>query len=128
MISWRNPGPEHRDWSLDHYVGACIGAAEVTAEIAGSPDANVTGFCAGGMTQSAMLAHLAATGRDLVHASTLAVTTIDTEAKSVMTMFVSQRTADSAIARSARKGMLEGRSLAVSSRGCAPTSLSGTTG
>ena len=37
MISWRNPGPEHRDWSLDSYVGACLEAADVAAEIAGSP-------------------------------------------------------------------------------------------
>ena len=47
-----------------------------------------------------------------MHANTLAVTTIDTEAKSVMTMFVSERTAHTAIARSARKGVLEGKSLA----------------
>ena len=60
MISWRNPGPEQRAWSLDRYVRACVEAAEVAAEIAGSPDVNVTGFSAGGMTQSATLAHLTA--------------------------------------------------------------------
>jgi polyhydroxyalkanoate synthase len=112
MISWRNPGPEQRDWSLDDYAAACLEALEVAAAISRSPDVNVTGFCAGGMTQAALVSHLAATGRKLVHSNTLAVTTIDTQAKSVMTMFVSERSAAAAIEGSARKGVLEGRSLA----------------
>ena len=112
MISWRNPGPEQRDWSLDTYVEACLEAVAVAAEICSSPDVNVAGFCAGGMTQTAMLSHLVANGSELVHANTLAVTTIDTEAKSVMTMFVSERTAAASIADSRRKGVLKGSSLA----------------
>jgi polyhydroxyalkanoate synthase len=70
------------------------------------------GFCAGGITQSLLLGHLAATGRQLVNASTLAVTTIDTEAKSTMNMFASQRSAQSSISQSRRKGILAGRELA----------------
>ena len=112
MISWRNPGPDQRDWSLDTYVSACLEAVEVAAAITDSPDVNVAGFCAGGMTQAAMLAHLAATNRDIVHSSTLAVTTIDAHARSVMNMFVSERSAAASIAESRRKGILDGRSLA----------------
>jgi polyhydroxyalkanoate synthase len=112
VISWRNPGPTQRDWSLDSYVAACIEAAQATAAITESPDVNVIGFCAGGITQSAMLGHLAATKSALVHASTLAVTSIDTLAKSVMTMFVSERTAAAAIAQSRDRGILDGKSLA----------------
>lgn len=112
MISWRNPGPDDRDWSLDSYVLACLEAAEVAAAITRSQDVNVIGFCAGGITQSAMLAHLSATGRHLVNASSLAVTTIDAHAKSVMNMFVSERSAATAIANSRRAGVLDGRSLA----------------
>jgi polyhydroxyalkanoate synthase len=112
MISWRNPGPEQRDWSLDNYVSACLEAIEVVTSITRSADINAIGFCAGGMTHSALLSHLAAIDRPLVHASTLAVTTIDTEAESVMTMFVSERSAAAAIERSADKGVLDGQSLA----------------
>jgi polyhydroxyalkanoate synthase len=111
-ISWRNPRPEHRDWSLDTYVGACLEAAEVTCEIVGTPDLNMVGFCAGGITQSLLLGHLAGTGRDLVSSSTLAVTTIDTEAKSTMNMFATRRSVEAAIAQSRRKGVLSGRELA----------------
>ena len=110
-MSWRNPGPDQREWSLDDYVAACLEAIETACAITGSEDANVIGFCAGGITQSLLLGHLAATGRPLVHASTLAVTTIDTTAKSVMNMFVSERSMAASIDKSRRKGVLEGRQL-----------------
>ncbi|HET9691167.1 MAG TPA: alpha/beta fold hydrolase [Acidimicrobiales bacterium] len=112
VMSWRNPTPDHRDWGIDDYVSACIEAMEVAAEITGSDSVNLTGFCAGGMTQIAALSHLAATGRDLVNAATLAVTLIDTEVSSTLTMFASERTIRSAIATSRRKGVLDGRELA----------------
>jgi polyhydroxyalkanoate synthase len=111
-ISWRNPTPAQRDWSLDTYVAACVEAAEVTCDIAGTDDLNVIGFCAGGITQSLLMGHLAAIGRDLVASSTLAVTTIDTEAKSSMNMFATRRTVESSIAQTRRKGILAGRDLA----------------
>jgi polyhydroxyalkanoate synthase len=112
VMSWRNPTPAERDWSLDTYVDACLEAAEVACAIAGTPDLNMVGFCAGGITQSLLLGHLAATGRDLVSSSALAVTTIDTEAKSTMNMFATRRSVEAAIAQSRRKGMLSGRDLA----------------
>ena len=110
-ISWRNPGPEQRDWGLDEYAAACIEAMEVAAEVTGSDTVNVTGFCAGGMTESAVLSHLAATGRHLVNAATLAITLIDTEVTSTLNMFASERTLRTAINQSRRKGVLDGRSL-----------------
>jgi polyhydroxyalkanoate synthase len=111
-ISWRNPTSAQRDWSLDTYVGACLDAAEVVCDITDSDDLNMIGFCAGGITQSLLMGHLAATGRDLVRSSTLAVTTIDTEAKSTMNMFATRRSAETSIAQSRRKGVLAGRDLA----------------
>jgi polyhydroxyalkanoate synthase len=111
-ISWRNPTPAQRDWSLDTYVAACLEAAEVVCDIAGTDDLNLIGFCAGGITQSLLLGHLAATGRDLVASSALAVTTIDTEAKSSMNMFASRRSVESSISQTRRKGVLRGRDLA----------------
>jgi polyhydroxyalkanoate synthase len=70
MISWRNPGPEHRAWGLDTYAAACLEAAEVATDILGSDQTNVIGFCAGGMTEAALLSHLAQTGNEIVNAST----------------------------------------------------------
>jgi poly[(R)-3-hydroxyalkanoate] polymerase subunit PhaC len=111
-IAWRNPTSAQREWTLDTYVKACLEAAEVACDVAGTDDLNLIGFCAGGITQSLLVGHLAATGRKLVNSSTLAVTTIDTEAKSSMNMFATRRSAETSIAQSNRKGVLSGRDLA----------------
>jgi len=71
---WRNAGPEHRNWGLDEYVNACKEAMEAACEISGSPDCNVLGICAGGITTSLTLGHLAAMGDKRVNAGTLLVT------------------------------------------------------
>jgi polyhydroxyalkanoate synthase len=112
IISWRNPGPDQRDWSLDDYAASCIEAMRVAADVSGSQQVNVSGFCAGGMTLSSVVSHLAADNDELVNAVTLAVTLIDTDVTSTLNMFASERTLRTAIGRSRRKGVLEGRSLA----------------
>lgn len=112
MISWRNPRPEHRDWSLDDYGNACLEAMRVASEICGVEQVNTIGFCSGGMTLAGVLSHLAATRGDLINAASLAVTLLDTEVSSDLNMFVSRRTVSAAIARSRRKGVLDGRTLA----------------
>jgi polyhydroxyalkanoate synthase len=112
MVSWRNPGPDQRDWSLDDYSNACIEAMRVAAQITQVERVNAVAFCAGGMTLSGVLAHLAVTHDDLVNGVTLAVTMLDTEVTSTLNMFASQRTVRTAIAKSRRKGVLDGASLA----------------
>ena len=112
LISWRNPGPEHRDWSLDDYGKACLEAMNVAADICGVDQVNTVGFCAGGMTLAGVLSHLAATHDDLINAVTLGVTLLDTAVSSSLNMFASRRTVSAAIARSRRKGVLDGRTLA----------------
>ncbi len=54
-ISWRNPGPEHRNWGLNDYVGAIKDAIAVVSEITGSADVNLLAICAGGITSSLRL-------------------------------------------------------------------------
>jgi polyhydroxyalkanoate synthase subunit PhaC len=112
LISWRNPGPEQRDWSLDDYGRACLEAMEVAAELCGVEQVNTIGFCAGGMTLAGVLSHLAATHTELINAATLAVTLLDTDVNNSLNMFVSRRTVAAAISRSRRKGVLDGRTLA----------------
>jgi polyhydroxyalkanoate synthase subunit PhaC len=112
LISWRNPSPEHRDWDIDRYVSACIEAFEVASDVAGTDSVNVSGFCSGGMTELATLSYLAWTGRDLVHSATLAVTLVDTGVSGSLETFSTDRTVKAAVARSRRKGVLDGRQLA----------------
>lgn len=59
-ISWRNPHAEHAAWNLDTYAAAVLEALAVVREIADASEANVHGFCAGGLILSCALNHLAA--------------------------------------------------------------------
>ena len=77
MISWRNPTPKQADWDLDTYAERVRRAIGVAKEITGSPDVNTLGFCAGGIIQTTLLNHLAATGDTSVHSAAYAVTLLD---------------------------------------------------
>jgi polyhydroxyalkanoate synthase len=112
LMSWRNPTPEHRDWDIGRYVSACIEAFDVASDVTGMDSVNVAGFCSGGMTELASLSYLASSGRNLVEAATLAVTLVDTGVSSSLDAFSTDRTIKAAVARSRRKGVLDGRQLA----------------
>ncbi len=111
-ISWRNPTPENRNWGLDDYVTACRQALDAACEITGSADANVVAVCAGGITTSLLLGHLAATQENRVHAATLLVTMLDTSMPSMTGMFATEEAIKSAITKSNRKGVLDGADIA----------------
>ncbi len=111
-LSWRNPGPEHRDWDMAAYVRAIEEAIEVTSEITGSEDLNILGACAGGITTAILMGHLAAAGVPRLHSATLLVTVLDTEVPSMTGIFASERAIQTARKRSARRGVLAGDELA----------------
>lgn len=111
-ISWRNPTVAERELGLDDYVGACERAIAMVSEISGSPDCNVLGICAGGITTSLTLAHLAALGERKVNAATLLVTMLDTSLPSMTGMFATEDVITDAIERSRKKGVLAGSDMA----------------
>jgi polyhydroxyalkanoate synthase subunit PhaC len=111
-ISWRNPTPQNRNWGLDDYITACKDAIAAACEITGSPDCNVLGVCAGGITTSLMLGHLAASNDKRVNAVTLLVTMLDTSMPSMTGMFATEDAIKAARDRSAEKGVLDGADMA----------------
>jgi polyhydroxyalkanoate synthase len=112
-ISWRNPDQRHADWSLDTYAQAVLDALDAVERITGADKTHVLGLCAGGITASCALAHLAATDRlDRIAGLTLGVTVLDNERSGTVSAFVDPAVAQLAIADSARRGYLDGRSLA----------------
>lgn len=110
-ISWRNAQPEHRDWDLDTYVAAVIEATDAALEITGSPDLNLLGVCAGGITSAAMLGHLAAIGDKRINAATFLVTIIDWDVPSTMGTMLSAPVVAASTRRSQDKGILAGEDL-----------------
>jgi polyhydroxyalkanoate synthase len=113
-MSWRNPDSRHADWDLDTYAGAVLEALEAVEEITGADKTHVMGLCAGGIVLSTVLAHLAAKGEleDRIAGVTLGVCVLDQHNAGTTGAFMGPGTAIAAVADSARKGYLSGRSLA----------------
>lgn len=113
VISWRNPDLRHADWGFDTYVTSILEALDAVEEITGSARTALAGICSGGILASIVAAYLAGIGReDRLVGVLLAVTVIDNRGAGTISALSDPRIAEQAKARSARKGYLDGRSLA----------------
>ena len=111
MISWRNPGPEQREWSMDTYAAAVLRAVDVARDIFRSDDVNLLAFCAGGILSTTVLNHLAATNDERVRTASFGVTLLDFDVPATIGAFNSGAALGLARARSNRDGLVTGRSL-----------------
>ncbi len=113
-ISWRNPGPEHRDWTLDDYVAAIHAASDAILDISKAQKVNLIGACAGGVTTTIAAARLAAQADDRLNSLTLLVAVLDMAAAedTAMGLFVTDETVALAKAKSGAAGVLEGSEMA----------------
>lgn len=111
MVSWVNPTAENRDWSLDDYVGTVDRALDAVCDIAGSDDAHVMGFCAGGITAAVTEAHLAARGEDRVRTASFAVTLLDWHVRSLVGMMGAGSVVAAGRRGSQKAGVLDGKAL-----------------
>lgn len=111
VISWRNPTAEQKDWNLDTYIAAILEATDVVRAICGTDDLNTMGFCAGGITMTAMLGYLAATGDTRVNAAAYAVTLLDFETEAMIGALRSKSVLEMAKQRSGSEGIIKGEDL-----------------
>ena len=122
-ISWRNPTTEHRSWDCDTYGQAILDAIDVTRRITRSDSAHVQASCSGGILTAMTAAHLSAIGEaDRLASLTLMVTVLD-QTKAGVAAAIGEEEAKLAIAQSARKGYLDGRTLAEMFAWLRPTDL-----
>jgi polyhydroxyalkanoate synthase subunit PhaC len=113
VMSWRNPDARHRDWNLDTYGGALIEALAAVRTISGAAKVSLCALCSGGIMASMVAAHLGVTGQLHQLASLcLGVTVLDQSQSGTAGAFIDQKTADAAMAVSAARGYLDGRTLA----------------
>ena len=123
-ISWRNPTAEHRTWGFDTYGQAILDALDAVQTITNSDRTHVQASCSGGILAAMTAAHLTATGEDDRLASlTLMVTVLDQQKAGFAAAAIDEQAANIAIALSARKGYLDGRSLAEVFAWLRPTDL-----
>jgi polyhydroxyalkanoate synthase subunit PhaC len=112
-LSWKNPGPEAADWSLETYAQAIVDALDAVEAITGSGSTHLKGLCAGGIVLSAVAAHLSASGQGgRIAGLSLGVCAIDNRQAGTAGAMVDPGVAAAAVADSARRGYLSGRSLA----------------
>jgi polyhydroxyalkanoate synthase len=113
VISWRNPDARHREWDSDIYGQAIVDAMDATQRICRSDQIQLCATCSGGNLASMLLAHLADSGQlDRVTSFTLTVTMLDSAQAGLVSAFADERVAAAAVAASASRGYLDGRSLA----------------
>jgi len=113
VISWRNPDARHRDWGADIYGQAIVEAGQAVRRICRADRLLLLGLCSGGILAAMALAHLAVSGRqDGVAGFGLAVTVLDQARAGTASAALDEGTARAAVAASAARGFLDGRSLA----------------
>ena len=88
MAVWRNPSSQRDEgkWGLDDYLAAAERAANLVKKIAHTDQLHLLGLCAGGITASYVLAHLAAVGDNSVKSATFVVTMLTGEKPNVVGM------------------------------------------
>jgi polyhydroxyalkanoate synthase len=123
-ISWRNPTAENRNWGFDTYGQAILNALEAVEKITQTERTHLQASCSGGILAAMTAAHLNAIGEGQRLASlTLMVTVLDQQKAGFASAAIDEETANIAIALSARKGYLDGRSLAEVFAWLRPTDL-----
>ena len=114
---------EHRSWNCDIYGQAILDAIDVTRKITRSDSAHVQASCSGGILTAMTAAHLSAVGEaDRLASLTLMVTVLD-QTKAGVAAAIDEEEAKLAIVMSARKGYLDGRTLAEVFAWLRPTDL-----
>jgi len=113
VISWRNPDARHSKWGLDAYAGAILAALDAVEDICATDSTHVLAACSGGMLASMTAAHLAATGSlDRLASLGLLVTVLDQTRAGLASAMIDENLAARAVAKSRRRGYLDGRQLA----------------
>lgn len=125
VVSWRNPGPEHAHWGLSEYSAGIELAVSVACNITSQTKVNLLGACAGGITLASFAAARLAVGDTRVNSMSLLVNVLDTGAlgDTGLGLFASPRVFEAAKRLSKRKGVLDGRDMAIAFAWLRPNDL-----
>ncbi len=113
IISWVNPRKELSDKSFEDYmVEGPLAALDAMEQATGVSEANILGFCIGGILTIGMLSYLAAKGDKRVKSATFLATMVDLKEVGEAAVFLDEEQLRSIEAHVAEKGYLEGHHMA----------------
>jgi polyhydroxyalkanoate synthase len=116
VTSWKNPGPDMRDTTLDDYMlKGTLEAVRAAREITGAPHVHLSGYCIGGTIVAALLAWLNRAGgraKPPVGHWSLFTTLLDFTNPGDVDVFISEAGIETLERRMAEKGYLDGQDMA----------------
>ena len=89
VISWRNPGPEHRDLGFDDYrkLGP-MKALDIICEVTGEQKVHTAGYCLGGTLLAILASAMARDGDDRLKSVTLLAAQTDFSSPGELGLFI----------------------------------------
>ena len=113
IIAWRNPNSQRGDGKrgLNEYLAAEERANEVVKKITRSDKINLLGLCAGGITLSYVLAHLATIGDKLPNSATFVVTMLTGDKPNVVGMLDTEQARTALKQAAAKEEIVPGTAL-----------------
>lgn len=116
VVSWRNPDARHSKWGFDEYAEAIREAFNVVDDISGVSSVHTVAACSGGLlaviTAARRAAETDAKNMERVASLSLLVTMIDQSEGGTAGAMVDEHMAAAAVAKSRRRGYLDGNQLA----------------
>lgn len=111
-LSYRNPGPEHRDLTMADYLDSgLLAALDVVEDITGESRADVAALCLGGTLATAAAAWLAARGDRRIGTLTLLNTMLDYRDPGPLGVFTDARAVERLERRMRGPGYLPGSAM-----------------
>lgn len=112
VVSWVNPGKDLAHMGFEDYMrSGPMAALDAIEQATGESEANVVGYCLGGILIAAVLAWMADQGDTRVRSATLLTTMVDFSDTGEVSLFIDEQSMGALEQKIGEQGYLDGRSV-----------------